>query len=253
MDDNDQYIYGIHPITEALNAKETNVERVYIREGLKSTSLKLILEIASAKRVQVLTVPGKKMFEMVGKVNDQGVVAKLAEASYTEFEDWLLEIDTKSNPFVILLDEIEDVHNFGAILRSAAASGAAGVIVPKHRQAPVNAIVYKTSAGTAGKVPIIRVTNINQTLDKLKDNGFWIAALDGKGKDSIWDINYNSPMVIIVGSEASGVRKKTLDYCDYVANIPMENGVESLNASVSAGIILYEIVRRKYKKNSHLF
>jgi len=248
MEENNQFIYGIHPVTEALNAKETSVERVYIREGLRSANLKVIMEAASAKRVQVLTVPGNKMFEMVGKVNDQGVVAKLAEASYTEFEDWLNELDTLTNPFVILLDEIEDVHNFGAILRSAAASGAAGVIVPKHRQAPVNAIVYKTSAGTAGKVPIIRVTNINQTLDKLKDSGFWIAALDGKGKDTIWDIDYNSPMVIIVGSEGSGIRKKTLDYSDFIVNIPMENNVESLNASVSAGLILFEIVRRRQQK-----
>lgn len=252
MEDSNQYIYGIHPITEALNAKETNVERVYVREGLRSSHLKVIMEIASAKRVQVLTVPGKKIFEMVGKVNDQGIVAKLAEASYTEFEDWLDEQDISKHPFVILLDEIEDVHNFGAILRSAAASGAAGVIVPKHRQAPVNAVVYKTSAGTAGMIPIIRVTNINQTLDKLKDSGFWVAALDGKGEHTIWDIDYNAPMVIIVGSEGSGIRKKTLEYSDFIVNIPMENNVESLNASVSAGLILFEIIRSRSKKNSHL-
>jgi 23S rRNA (guanosine2251-2'-O)-methyltransferase len=248
MSESDQFIFGIHPVSEALSAKETKVERIYIREGLKSKAIQEIIEKASAKRVQAINVPGRKIHEMVGKVTDQGVVARMAETTYTEFEDWLVETDPKNNPFVIVLDEIEDVHNFGAILRSAAASGAAGVIVPKHRQAPVNAVVYKTSAGTAGRVPIIRVTNINQTLSQLKDEGFWIAALDGSGTQTIWDIDYNSPMAIIIGSEGHGVRQKTLESSDFVLNIPMENEVESLNASVSAALVMFEIQRRKFTK-----
>jgi len=246
MSDTDTYIYGIHPVSEALSGKETKVERIYIKEGLRSKAIHTILELASSKRVPVTDIQGRKIHELVGKVNDQGIIARMAETSYLELEDWLPQIDVSANPFIIILDEIEDVHNFGAILRSAAAAGAAGVIVPKHRQAPVNATVYKTSAGTAGKIPIIRVTNVNQTLQTLKDYGFWTAALDHKGTQTIWEIDYNTPMALIIGSEGHGVRKKTLDYSDFILSIPMENGVESLNASVSAALLMFEIQRRKY-------
>lgn len=246
MNDNENLIYGIHPVLEAMSSANTRVEKIYLREGIRSKSISEIIDKASSKRVPVSNVPGKKLYEMVGKVNDQGVVAQLSFADYIEFEDWLESVDTSDNPFVIILDEIEDVHNFGAILRSAAAADAAGVIVPKHRQAPINATVFKTSAGTAGKVPVIRVTNINQTIASLKDAGFWTAALDDSGTQTIWDVDYNSPMAFIVGSEGPGVRKKTLENSDFILQIPMKNNVESLNASVSAALLMFEVQRRRH-------
>jgi len=248
MQEQDIYIYGIHPVTEALEQEQTKVDRIFIKTGIRSKHVLKLQETASSRRVPVLFTHGKKLAEMVGSVNDQGVVARISPVSYTELENWLDEIDLSSNPYVIILDEIEDVHNFGAILRTAAAAGAGAVIIPKHRQAPVNATVYKTSAGTAGKVPIIRVTNINQTISTLKDTGFWVAALDNSGKQTIWEADYNSPMALLIGSEGTGIRKKTLEASDFIIRIPMFNKVESLNASVSASVLMYEIIRRRNKK-----
>lgn len=245
MDQDTTYIYGIHPVLEALKKEKPGVEKVFVRDGMKSQKINEIYEAASSKRVPVKSVPGSKLFELVGKVNDQGVVAELSQVSYQDFDEWLAEADLSANPIVLLLDEIEDTHNFGAILRSAAAAGAAAVIVPKHRQAPVNATVYKTSAGTAGMVPIIRVTNLNQTVYALKDNGFWIAALDAGGNQDIWDATFDRPMGLIIGSEGQGIRKKTLELSDFKLRIPMSNNVESLNASVSAALLMYEILRQK--------
>ncbi len=248
MQEEELYIYGIHPVTEALQQEQTKVDRVFIKDGIRSKHISTLQETASSRRVPVVFCQGRKLADMVGRVNDQGVVARISPVSYTELEDWLDSIDIKKNPFVLVLDEIEDVHNFGAILRTSAAAGADAVIIPKHRQAPVNATVYKTSAGTAGKIPIIRVTNINQTISTLKDAGFWVAALDNSGKQTIWDADFNSPMVLLIGSEGSGIRKKTMEASDFILRIPMSNNVESLNASVSASVLMYEIIRRRSKK-----
>ncbi|MCH8558872.1 MAG: 23S rRNA (guanosine(2251)-2'-O)-methyltransferase RlmB [Balneolia bacterium] len=245
MSENNEYIYGIHPVEEALNNPDVGVEKIFVRQGLRSGAYGKISELASARRVPLVTIPGKKLYELVGKVNDQGIVAQLSGVAYTELEDWIETSDFSDNPFVVVLSEIEDTHNFGAILRSAAAAGAAAVIVPKHRQAPVNATVYKTSAGTAGKIPIIRVTNINQSIELLKEHGFWFAALEGTSDKTIWDEKYNAPMGIVVGSEGSGIRQKTAELCDFRLSIPMQNNVESLNASVSAALVMFEIQRRK--------
>src|SRR5699024_6098988 len=133
-------------------------------------------------------VPGSKLYELVGKVNDQGVVALLSAVQYQEFAEWIDSIDVQQYPGILLLDEIEDPRNVGAILRTAAAAGIDAVLVPKHRQAPVNATVYKTSAGTAGKIPVVRVGNLNQTIMQLKDEGFWITGLDMNGNHKLWEL-----------------------------------------------------------------
>lgn len=245
--ENTDYIYGIHPIEEALENPDISLEKIYVRQGQRSRSkpIRNIEELASARRVPVTEVNGKKLFELVGKVNDQGIVALLSGIVYQELEDWLERLDMGKNPLVMLLSEIEDVQNFGAILRSAAAAGVAGVIVPKHRQAPVNAAVFKTSAGTAGKIPIVRVTNMNQSIGLLKDAGFWLAGLDGGSSQTIWQGRYDMPIAVVVGSEGSGIRRKTLELCDFRLRIPMHNKVESLNASVSAAVLLFEIRRQQ--------
>lgn len=248
MEENNDYIYGIHPVQEALDNPQTGVEKVYLRQNMRGAPVNRIMEAASARKVPVVNVPGKKLNELVGKVNDQGVVAQLSGITYTELDAWLLETDVKSLPFIVVLSEIEDTHNFGAILRSAAAAGAAAVVVPKHRQAPVNATVFKTSAGTAGKIPIIRVTNLNQAIASLKDAGFWFAGLSADAERTIWEENYDAPMGIVIGSEGSGIRKKTAELCDFHLSVPMHNGVESLNASVSAALVMFEITRKRQNR-----
>jgi len=239
-------IYGRKPIEEQLKREPRRIETIYVKDSVPTAPLQDILSMASENRIPVRKVPGRKLSDMVGAVNDQGVIATLSAVEYDEFEDWLPTVDIRTNPIVMVLDELEDVANFGAILRTAAAAGIAGVIVPKHRQAPVNAVVYKTSAGTVGKVPIIRVTNINLTLRELKEAGFWVCALDQSAPQPAWKQDLISPLVIVVGSEGDGIRQKTLELCDFKVNFPMENQVESLNASVSAALLCYEALRQRH-------
>lgn len=241
------HLFGRNPIEEVLKKTPGKVEKIYIRDTAGS-GLGTIIGLASENRIPVQRVPGRKLSELVGAVNDQGVVAQMSAVSYFELEEWMDDVDISTNPSVMILDELEDVANFGAILRTAAAAGISAIIVPKHRQAPVNATVFKTSAGTAGRVPIIRVVNVNQTIATLKEAGFWVAGLDQNAKTELWQQDLVMPLVIVVGNEGKGIREKTLKHCDFTVNLPMYNDVESLNASVSAALVCYEIVRQKHSK-----
>ncbi len=247
MKENNEYIYGRNPVEELLKTNPEQIEKIFLRKGIKKHSLSYILTAASDNRIPVADVPGSKLFDMVGRVNDQGIVAAVSQAEYTEFEDWLETVQPTADTAVLLLDEIEDPHNFGAILRTAAAAGISAVIVAKHRQAPVNATVFKTSAGTAGRIPIVRAVNLNQAILTLKENSFWIAGLDMDG-DLLWDQNFDVPMGFVIGNEGRGLRKKTSEHCDFLLSIPMQNRVESLNASVSASLVCYEWRRQRSPK-----
>ncbi len=238
------YIYGRNTIEESLHSEPDRIDKIFVRETIRDSQLSTIFEFASTHKIPISHVPGSKLFELVGNVNDQGIVALKSAVSYREFGEWLDSVDTSVNPCILLLDEIEDPGNLGAILRTAAAAGIAAVLVPKHRQAPVNATVYKTSAGTAGRIPIVRVGNLNQAILKLKDAGFWIAGLDTGGEQKLWSVEADRPLAFIIGNEAKGIRQKTLEHCDYRVNIPMFNNVESLNASVSAALVCYEWRRK---------
>ena len=243
-----KYSYGINPIQELLDREPDTIEKIFIRENIRSTASYNILNSASNHRIPVAKVPESKLLDLVGDVNHQGVVAAISEISYLEFEEWLGKLVPTSETAVLCLDEIEDPHNLGAILRTAAASGISAVIVPKHRQAPVNATVLKTSAGTAGRIPIVRAVNLNQAILSLKENKFWIAGLDQDADTSIWDQTYDVPMAFVIGNEGRGMRKKTGEHCDFLLSLPMENSVESLNASVSAALICYEWKRQMIKR-----
>jgi len=234
------YIYGRNPVTELLQNNPEKAEKIYIRNNVQGQQIKEIQDLASSNRIPVSYVPGAKLYDLVGNVNDQGIVALVGTVEYREFEEWLERLDISSRPAVLLLDEIEDPHNVGAIIRSAAAAGISAVLVPKHRRAPITPAVYKTSAGTVNRIPIVRAGNLNQSILKLKDAGFWIAGLDQRGDKILWELEVDRPLAFVIGSEDAGIRKKTLEHCDYVFRIPMENRVESLNASVSAALICYE-------------
>ncbi|MEX0684420.1 MAG: 23S rRNA (guanosine(2251)-2'-O)-methyltransferase RlmB [Balneolales bacterium] len=241
----DEFIYGRNALKELLERSPETVAKIYVKTGIRGESVNTVFTLASAHKIPLQQVPGKKLFDLVGAVNDQGVVAQVSSRSYIEFEEWIETLNMKNNPLVLMLDEIEDPHNFGAILRTAAACEVAGVIVPKHRQSPVNATVYKTSAGTADLVELIRVVNLNQTISQLKEAGFWICGLDQNAKTVYWKQKFDMPVVLVVGSEGSGIRKKTLEHCDFTVSIPMKKSVESLNASVSTALICYEVVRQR--------
>lgn len=238
------YIYGKRPVQEALRDEPERIEKIYIRNSAHDSQFQKVFTLSSENRIPVSHVPGSKLFELVGSVNDQGIVALMSAISYREFGEWIDEVDTQQYPGILILDGIQDPHNLGAILRTAAAAGMHAVLVPKHGQAPVNATVFKTSAGTAGKIPIVRMGNTNQTIMKLKDAGFWIAGLDIEGEQPLWGLEIDRPLAFVMGSEGSGISQKTLEHCDYKLTIPMENNVESLNASVSAALVCYEWKRK---------
>ena len=245
MENSNEFIYGKKPIEEQLVSNPENIDKIFIKRNLKGSAVSTIITRASKNRIPVVEVPGQKLFDMVGNVNDQGVVASVSMAMYHEFEEWLDSITPAPDTAVLLLDEIEDPHNFGAILRTAAATGIDAIIVPKHRQAPVNAAVFKTSAGTAGRIPIVRTVNLNQAILKLKENSFWIAGLDQNADTPLWGQTFDVPMAFVIGNEGRGMRKKTGEHCDFLLSFPMQNGVESLNASVSAALVCYEWRRQK--------
>ncbi len=244
----DFYIYGRNPVIEALTNRPDEVEKLFIRNSLSLSSIENLQHLISENSISVSKVPQIKITKLVGRVNDQGIVAQLSQIKYTDYFDWVSSIELQSNPAVLLLDGIEDPHNFGAILRSAAAAGISSVIVPTQKQSPVNATVFKTSSGTAGRIPIIRVHDVNQGIKDLKLAGFEIVSLDGNASTSFWEAGFDNPVAFLIGNEGEGLDKKNLKKSSRVLKIPMENEVESLNASVTAAVVCYEWMRKKSSK-----
>ncbi|TNE73311.1 23S rRNA (guanosine(2251)-2'-O)-methyltransferase RlmB [bacterium] len=242
------FIYGRNPIIDKLNQNPDQVAKVYIKEGLFDANIKQIQQLCTANKIPVSNVPPRKLIELVGKVNDQGVVAMVSPISYQDYEEWREKIGHRKNPFIIVLSEIEDTGNFGAILRTAAAASVDAILIPKHRQVPVTAGVVKASAGTAGIVPLVRISNVNQTLSELKDLGFWVAGLEADAEATIWEHDYKRSLALVMGSEGRGLKEATLKLCDLKLSIPMSKKVESLNVSVATGLILYEVVRQRRAK-----
>lgn len=244
------YIYGKKPVEEQLMRNPDNVMRVFISDKMakKEGGFQQLREFAKENRIPINPVTKAKIQDYVGDVNDQGVIALLKRAEYVEFDEWLDTVDLEAFPCVLVLDHIEDTHNFGAILRTAAAAGVAGVIVSKDRQAPINGVVYKTSAGALTQVPVVRVSNINQSIARLQENKFWVSAIDmdenAKKPITIWDQKFDTPTAFVMGGEGKGVHEKTREHADFIVSIPMENDVESLNVSVAAAIVVYEWKRQ---------
>jgi 23S rRNA (guanosine2251-2'-O)-methyltransferase len=253
------YIYGRKPIIEILQNKPSNLIRIYIREQSTGREIELIKELAREKKVLISgTNEGQIKKFLADEVNHQGVVALSKPFEYTNLDTWLSEIDMDTRPSVIVLDHLTDVSNVGAIIRSATAAGISAIIVAELNQAPITSAVYKTSAGTVGRIPVIQVGNINQTMDKLKTAGFWSVGLamsepseenPYSGSTDLWQYDFtDAPNAIVVGSEGEGIRFKTREHCDALIHIPMENNVESLNASVSVAVVCYEMMRQKLGK-----
>lgn len=242
------YIYGKKPVEEQLMRNPKNVMRIFISDAVSGTSQEftLLKQYAKENKIPFNSISKHKMKEYVGDVNTQGILALVKKYEYIEYAEWLETVDIETNPAVLILDGIEDTHNYGAILRTAAAVGVSAVIVAKDRQAPINGTVFKTSAGAALVVPIVQVSNINQTIKKLQDERFWVAAIDmdETGKNTIWNQTYDTPMAFIVGAEGKGIAEKTKEHSDFVISIPMEHQVESLNVSVAAAVTLYEWKRQ---------
>ncbi len=250
----DFYIYGKHVITETLKGKPETLKRIYIKESGKQSGYDEIRVLAKRKGVLVSDASEKQIKQWLGDtVSHQGVVALSKPFDYAVLDDYLKTVKDNKLQTVLILDHIMDVSNIGAMVRSAAGLGIDAIVVSELHQAPVTSAVFKTSAGTVGKIPIVQVGNINQCVETFKKNKFWVVGLsshnqEGKKSMQLWDYQFDSHIAIVIGNEANGIREKTMEHCDTLLQIPMQNDVESLNASVTAGIVCYEVVRQRSEK-----
>ncbi|MFA5466307.1 MAG: 23S rRNA (guanosine(2251)-2'-O)-methyltransferase RlmB [Candidatus Izemoplasmatales bacterium] len=232
-------IYGKNPIIEALKA-ERKIVRVVIMSGTNADLVDKIKE----NEIPIVFLD-KQKFKETYKGVTQGIVAEVDDYKKWTLNDFLSEIDVKKDPLVLMLDEIQDPHNLGAILRSAEAGGVCAVIIPKNRSVGITPAVIKASSGAIEYVKIVEVTNLTQTVEKLKEEGFWIVGTSLDGKTSYEEIYVDRPLCIVIGNEGKGMGRLLKEHCDLVVTIPMLGKINSLNASVGAGIIIFDIQRRK--------
>lgn len=237
-------IEGRNAVTEALRAGRT-IDRLFVLDGCNDGPVSTIKREAKKRDIPVKFVDKDRLDHMSETGHHQGVVARCAAYDYAEVSDILDKAREKGeDPFIILLDNIEDPHNLGAIIRSANLAGAHGVIIPKDRAVGLTATVARTSAGALNYTPVAKVTNLARTIDDLKKEGIWFACADMDGQ-IMYDQNLTGPIGIVIGNEGGGVSRLVREKCDYVCAIPMKGDIDSLNASVAAGILMYEVVRQR--------
>ena len=237
-------IYGKNAVLEALNS-DKEIDTVFVQKGVQ---LGGIVPAAKKRGAVVKDVSAEKLSALCGTSKHGGVAAELCAAEYAELEDILAVSEEKGTPpFIVIADEIADPHNLGAIIRSAEAAGADGVVIPKRRSASLNSTVFKTSAGAAAWIKVARVPNLADTIKTLKKRGVWVYGMEADG--SPYDkADFSGGTAIVVGSEGFGLGRLVRESCDEVLSLPMNGRVNSLNASVSAGIIMYEVVRQRNKR-----
>ena len=243
----DDQVEGRNSVLELLES-EKDINKIYVTRGEKQGSINKIIGRAKGKGIVLVEVDKSKLDEMSQTGNHQGVIAIVPPFEYCEVEDILDEAKNKNEqPFILILDGIEDPHNLGAIIRTAETAGVHGVIIPKRRAASVNSTVNKVSAGAVEHMKVARVNNINDTIQYLKDNGLWIIGTDGKAENYYYEQDLTGPIALVIGSEGYGMNRLVSENCDILVKIPMMGKITSLNASVSAGIVTYEIVKQRIK------
>ena len=243
----EQYIVGRNPVMEALKSGR-KIEKLYIQKGELKGSINKIIPMAKEKNIIIQTVDKNKLDE-ISKGNHQGVAALVGTFNYSTIEDILkLAEKAKENPFIIILDGIEDPHNLGAIIRTGECAGAHGIIIPKRRAASVNQTVYKSSAGAVEHISIAKVNNISNTIEFLKDKGLWVYGADLQGED-YYNVDLKGPVALVIGSEGQGLSRIVREKCDFLLKIPMLGNISSLNASNAASILIYEKIRQNHGQN----
>ncbi len=240
-------IEGRNAVLEAFRSGKT-IDKLFILDGCQDGSVNSIVREAK-KADTIINFVDKERLDRLSKTgHHQGVVAQAAAYEYAEVDDILEAARSKGeDPFIFILDEIEDPHNLGAIIRTANLVGAHGVIIPKRRAVGLTATVAKTSAGAINYTPVAKVTNISKTIEELKKEGLWFVCADMDG-DTMYDCNLTGPIGLVIGNEGSGVSRLVREKCDFTASIPMKGDIDSLNASVAAGVLAYEILRQRLKK-----
>ncbi len=237
-------VEGRNAVIEAIRAKRP-IDRLFILDGSNDGPISTIKREAKKNDIFVRFVDKESLDRMSTTGHHQGVIAKCAAYEYAQISDILDNAKKKGeDPFIVLLDNIEDPHNLGAIVRSANLAGAHGVIIPKNRAVGLTATVARTSAGALNYTPVAKVTNLARTIDDLKKQGIWFACADMDG-DEMYGCNLTGPIGLVIGSEGEGVGRLVKEKCDYVVSIPMKGDIDSLNASVAAGVLMYEVVRQR--------
>lgn len=237
-------IAGRNPVMEAIRSGRS-IESILIAKGERSGSVVAIIAKAKQKNIPVKDVDSKKLDFLAKGVNHQGIVAQCAVKEYSTLEDiFALAEERGESPFIIVLDKIEDPHNLGAIIRTAECAGAHGVIIPERRSAGLSYTVEKTSAGALEYMPVVRVKNISAVLQKLKDKGIWVYGADMDG-EHYKKVNFDGAVALVIGNEGKGISPLVAKDCDVIVSLPMKGKINSLNASVAAGILMYEIADKR--------
>ena len=244
----DDQVEGRNSVLELLESGK-DINKIFVEKGEKHGSIHKILAIAKERRIIIVEKDKRQMQEMAQTQNYQGVIAIVPPFEYCEIEDILEDAESKNeDPFVLILDGIEDPHNLGSIIRTAETAGVHGIIIPKRRAAAVNSTVSKTSAGAVEYMKIARVTNISDAIDKLKKAGLWICGTDINTNKYYYNQDLTGPIGIVIGNEGSGMSEKVRKNCDFLVKIPMKGKVTSLNASVSTGIVVFEALKQRINK-----
>ncbi|EAX46653.1 RNA methyltransferase, TrmH family, group 3 [Thermosinus carboxydivorans Nor1] len=247
---NEDIIAGRNVVMEALRSGRA-INKILVAKGERHGLMREIVGLAREQGLVVQEVDAAKLDALAMGVRHQGVVAMVAPVAYVDVDEILVQAQTKGEaPFLVLLDELEDPHNVGAILRTADATGVHGVLLPKRRSCPLSATVAKTSAGAIEYVPVARIGNIVQTLEKLKKAGLWVVGADMAGDKAYYETDLTGPLVVVVGSEGRGMGRLTREACDFLVRIPMRGRLSSLNASVACSLILYEVLRQREMKGT---
>ncbi|TWT02727.1 23S rRNA (guanosine(2251)-2'-O)-methyltransferase RlmB [Planococcus sp. CPCC 101016] len=239
-----EIIGGKNPVLEALRA-DRDINKIWIAEGIQKKGITELLQLAKDKGVIVQSVPKKKI-DGLTDTNHQGIAAAVAAYNYASLDD-LFEAATVKNedPFFLILDELEDPHNLGSIMRTADAIGVHGLIIPKRRAVGLTGVVAKASTGAIEHVPVVRINNLSQTVEELKKRGVWIAGTDAKESVDYRRMDASLPLAVIIGSEGKGMSRILRDKCDFLYQLPMVGHVTSLNASVAASLLMYEVYRKR--------
>lgn len=241
---NEYKIEGRNAVMEAFRAGRP-IDKIYVLDGCQDGPVLSIKREAKKHDAMIKYVTKERLDQMSETGHHQGVIASAAAYEYAELEDIFKKAEEKQeDPFIFLLDNIEDPHNLGAIIRTANLAGAHGVIIPKNRAVGLTATVARTSAGALNYTPVVRVTNLSQTIEELKKRGLWFVCADMDG-DSMYQLNLKGPVGLVIGNEGEGVSRLVKEKCDFAAAIPMKGDIDSLNASVAAGVLAYEIVRQR--------
>lgn len=247
MAKNESQIEGRNAVLEAFRSGKT-IDRLFVLDGCQDGPVLTIKREAKKQDTLIKYVDKERLDQMSETGKHQGVIAVSAAYDYAEMEDIFSLAEKRGEPpFVVILDNIEDPHNLGAIIRTANLAGAHGVIIPKNRAVGLTATVARTSAGAINYTPVVKVTNLAKTIEELKDRGVWFVCADMDG-DLMYDLNLTGPIGLVIGNEGEGVGRLVKEKCDFVASIPMKGDIDSLNASVAMGVLSFEIARQRLKK-----